>query len=56
MAKTPKKKTEKPKPSPEDLANLELDPKAWPKFERLVKRAGEMGPKPHKPKSEAGRD
>ncbi|HVW72670.1 MAG TPA: hypothetical protein VHC39_03445 [Rhizomicrobium sp.] len=28
--------------------NIELDPDAWPKFEKLVKSAAKMGPKPHK--------
>ena len=35
--------------SPSGPRNLELDPDAWPKFEELVKRAGKMGHKPHKP-------
>jgi hypothetical protein len=28
--------------------NLELDPDAWSKFEKLIKSAAKMGPKPHK--------
>ena len=31
-------------------ADLELDPDAWPKFEKLVKSAAKMGPKPHQKK------
>jgi hypothetical protein len=26
---------------------LDLDPDAWPKFEKLIKSAAKMGPKPH---------
>jgi uncharacterized protein HemY len=26
---------------------LDLDPDAWPKFEKLIKNAAKMGPKPH---------
>jgi hypothetical protein len=48
MAKTPAKKSAKAKPTQEEIANLELDPDAWPKFEKLVKSAARMGPKPHK--------
>jgi len=29
------------------MANLDLDPNAWDKFEKLVKSAAKMGPKPH---------
>ena len=29
---------------------LDLDPDAWPKFEKLIKSAAKMGPKPHKSK------
>ena len=28
--------------------DLDLDPDAWPKFEKLIKSAAKMGPKPHK--------
>jgi hypothetical protein len=48
MTKAPKPKTKKPKPISPDVANLELDQDAWPKFEKLVKSAAKMGPKPHK--------
>jgi uncharacterized protein HemY len=44
-------KIEKPKAkkaSNIDEAGLDLDPGAWPKFEKLVKSAAKMGPKPHK--------
>lgn len=30
-----------------EIASLELDPDAWPKFESLVKSAAKMGHKPH---------
>ncbi len=30
---------------------VELVPDAWPKFEKLVKTAAKMGPKPHGKKS-----
>jgi hypothetical protein len=29
---------------------MELDPHAWPKFEKLIKSAAKMGHKPHQPK------
>jgi hypothetical protein len=47
MAKTSKPKR-KPKPISPEVANLDLDPNAWSKFEKLVKSAAKMGPKPHK--------
>jgi hypothetical protein len=47
MAKTSKTKKAKPKPISPEVANLELVPDAWPKFERLVKSAAKLGPKPH---------
>ena len=47
MAKPPKKKTKKAKPAQVDTSNLDLDPDAWPKFEKLIKSAAKMGPKPH---------
>lgn len=37
----------KTKPTQTDSSNLDLDPDAWPKFEKLVKSAAKMGPKPH---------
>jgi hypothetical protein len=43
----PPVKNAKPKPIRPDVANLELNPDAWPKFERLIKTAAKMGPKPH---------
>jgi len=36
-----------------DASNLDLDPDAWPKFEKLIKSAAKMGPKPHQPKKKA---
>ena len=30
------------------IEGVELDPDAWPKFEKLIKSAAKMGPKPHK--------
>ena len=30
-----------------DTSALELDPDAWPKFEKLIKSAAKLGPKPH---------
>jgi hypothetical protein len=44
MAKT-QKKTQKP-----SSEKLGFDPDAWPKFEKLIKSAAKMGPKPHRPK------
>jgi hypothetical protein len=32
---------------------LELDPDAWPRFERLVKSAAKSGPKPHPAKTDS---
>ena len=37
----------KPKPTVPDTSNLDLDPDAWPKFEKLIKSAAKMGPRPH---------
>jgi hypothetical protein len=48
MIKAPKPKTKKPKPISPEVANLELHPDAWGNFEKLVKSAAKMGPKPHK--------
>jgi hypothetical protein len=47
MAKAQKQKTVKAKASPSAVANLDLDPNAWPKFEKLIKNAAKMGRKPH---------
>ncbi|MCH9053059.1 MAG: hypothetical protein IIA72_18690 [Proteobacteria bacterium] len=58
------KAEKKTKPTQMDPSNLDLDPDAWPRFERAVdaavksgpirqtkkKKAAKMGPKPHKPK------
>jgi hypothetical protein len=35
------------KPDTDQIKNLALDPDAWPKFEKLIKSAAKMGPKPH---------
>lgn len=45
LKKNPTKKPA-PKPIQPDVAKLDLDPDAWPKFEKLVKSAAKMGPKP----------
>ncbi len=38
----------KPKPiNKAEIEAIELVPDAWPKFEKLVKAAAKMGPKPH---------
>jgi hypothetical protein len=51
MPKASAKKAAKAKLSPEEIASLDLDENAWPKFEKLIKSAAKMGPKPHgKPK------
>jgi hypothetical protein len=50
MPKAPTKKSVKAKPPGVDSSNLELDPDAWPKFEKLIESAAKMGPKPHKAK------
>lgn len=44
-AKKPKKPIDR-----EALEALELDPEAWPKFEKLVRSSALMGPQPHKTK------
>jgi hypothetical protein len=31
-----------------EIEAVELVPDAWPKFEKLVKSAAKLGPKPHK--------
>jgi len=41
MAKAPTKKPVKP--IQPDVANLDLDPDAWPKFEKLINSAAKMG-------------
>jgi len=38
----------KPKPISPEVAALDLDPDAWPKFEKLIKSAAKTEPKPHK--------
>jgi hypothetical protein len=50
MPKTPPKKPAKTTAKVAQFANLDLDPEAWPKFEKLVKSAARLGPKPHKTK------
>jgi hypothetical protein len=52
MTKAPKPKKAKPKPISPEVANLDLNPDAWPKFEKLVKSAAKLGPKPRKPGKE----
>jgi hypothetical protein len=32
-----------------EAEGIELDADAWPKFEKLIRSAAKMGPKPHKP-------
>ena len=49
MTKAPKPKP-KAKPKAADTSNLDLDPDAWPKFEKLIKNAAKIGHKPHKAK------
>jgi hypothetical protein len=48
MPKNPAKKPAKAKLTHDEIASLDLDPSAWPKFEKLIKDAAKMGPKPHK--------
>jgi hypothetical protein len=51
MAKPPAKKKAKkalPKGLESNISTLDIDPDAWPKFEKLIKSAAKMGPKPHK--------
>ena len=50
MPKAPKTKPKKAKAIQTDTSNLDLDPDAWPKFEKLIKSAAKLGPKPHKGK------
>lgn len=47
MEKAPQKKSAKATASPKELASLEIDQDAWPKFEALVKSAAKMGHRPH---------
>jgi len=51
MPKAPAKKPKKARANQADTSNLDLDPDAWPKFEKLVKNAAKIGHKPHAPKS-----
>lgn len=39
-------KVKKPKPISPSATDLDLDPDAWPKFEKLIKSAAKMGPNP----------
>lgn len=48
MSKSPSPKKAKSTPSRAELEAAELDPKAWPKFEALMKAAAKMGHTPHK--------
>jgi hypothetical protein len=51
MTKPPAKKKAKKTAAQSIESNavvLDLDPDAWPKFEKLIKSAAKMGPKPHK--------
>jgi hypothetical protein len=48
MTKPRKPAARKPKPISPEIESLELDPDAWEKFEKLIKSASGMGPKPHK--------
>jgi hypothetical protein len=50
MAKRSRPTPKRPKPISPEVANVELHPDAWGKFEKLVKSAAKMGPKPHAPK------
>ena len=45
----PNKKSKKAKAVPDEY-EIELEPEAWEKFEKLVKAAAKMGPKHHVPK------
>lgn len=54
MAKASKSKHKKAKAIKADTSNLDLDPDAWPKFEKLIKSAAKMGPKPHIAKKKTG--
>jgi len=49
-AKKANRKTREPKVMELPLG-IELEPDAWPKFEKLVKNAAKMGHKPHTSKS-----
>ena len=49
MAKSPKEsKTDKIKP-----VEVELEPDAWPRFERFIKQAAKAGPQPRKKTTKA---
>jgi hypothetical protein len=48
MPKAPAKKPAKANLSQDEIASLDLDPNAWGRFEKLIKSAAKMGPKPHK--------
>jgi hypothetical protein len=47
MAKAPAKKAAKAKMNLAEIANLDLDPDAWPKFEKAIKGAAKNRPAPH---------
>jgi uncharacterized protein HemY len=46
MPKAPAKKPAKAKINMAEIANLDLDPGAWPKFEKLIRDAAKNVPKP----------
>jgi hypothetical protein len=49
MAKSPKEsKTDKIKP-----VEIQLEPDAWPRFERFIKQAAKAGPQPRKKTTKA---
>jgi hypothetical protein len=48
MPKAPVKKPVKAKLTPDEIASPDLDENAWPKFEKLIKSAAKMGPRPHR--------
>lgn len=50
--KAPAKKPAKAKAIPGEY-EIELEPGAWERFEKLVKAAAKMGPKPHAEKKQS---
>jgi len=51
MSQAPRKKKSVAADLESNISILDLDPDAWPKFEKLVKSAAKMGPRPHSPKT-----
>ena len=49
MAKSARKTQQKSKAKPLTVADLDLDPHAWARFEQTIKNAAKIGHKPHKP-------